>query len=110
MVLRGLQPPGTAAACPPAASPPAGNGTAFRLGDRVQQVRNNPHRGEAGVFNGSSGTITAVDVEAHQLTVSFPDGEVATSPSPTSTSWSTRVTSLREISKGRGFEFPEGAS
>ncbi|MFD8723927.1 ATP-dependent RecD-like DNA helicase [Streptomyces sp. NPDC059629] len=55
-------------------------GTAFRLGDRVQQVRNNPHRGEAGVFNGSSGTITAVDVEAHQLTVSFSDGEAATYP------------------------------
>ncbi|WP_369244392.1 AAA family ATPase [Streptomyces sp. R41] len=55
-------------------------GAAFRLGDRVQQVRNNPHRGEAGVFNGSSGTITAVDVEAHQLTVTFHDGEAATYP------------------------------
>ena len=33
------------------------DGAAFRLGDRVQQIRNNPHRGENGVFNGSSGTI-----------------------------------------------------
>ncbi|MGW7239556.1 SF1B family DNA helicase RecD2 [Streptomyces sp. NPDC054804] len=67
---------------PPAEDKPQhyNGGTAFRLGDRVQQVRNNPHRGEAGVFNGSSGTITAVDVEAHQLTVSFPDGEAATYP------------------------------
>ncbi|WP_445025451.1 SF1B family DNA helicase RecD2 [Streptomyces sp. SAS_270] len=55
-------------------------GTAFRRGDRVQQVRNNPHRGEAGIFNGSSGTITALDVETHQLTVTFPDGETADYP------------------------------
>ncbi|MER6359120.1 ATP-dependent RecD-like DNA helicase [Streptomyces sp. NPDC001634] len=55
-------------------------GTAFRVGDRVQQIRNNPHRGETGIFNGSSGTITAVDLESHQLTVAFPDGEVATYP------------------------------
>ncbi|MGW2937186.1 SF1B family DNA helicase RecD2 [Streptomyces sp. NPDC001156] len=55
-------------------------GTAFRVGDRVQQIRNNPHRGETGVFNGSSGTVTAVDLESHQLTVSFLDGEAATYP------------------------------
>ncbi|MCC2275501.1 ATP-dependent RecD-like DNA helicase [Streptomyces sp. ET3-23] len=55
-------------------------GAAFRLGDRVQQVRNNPHRGETGVFNGSSGTITAIDSETHQLTVTFHDGETATYP------------------------------
>ncbi|MEU5632866.1 ATP-dependent RecD-like DNA helicase [Streptomyces rishiriensis] len=55
-------------------------GCAFRLGDRVQQIRNNLHRGEAGIFNGSSGTITAVDPEAHQLTVTFQDGEAATYP------------------------------
>ncbi|MGW7004696.1 SF1B family DNA helicase RecD2 [Streptomyces sp. NPDC054933] len=55
-------------------------GAAFRLGDRVQQLRNNPHRGENGVFNGSSGTITAVDTETHQLTVTFHDGEAATYP------------------------------
>ena len=56
------------------------DGAAFRLGDRVQQIRNNPHRGENGVFNGSSGTISAVDTEAHQLTVTFLDGEMATYP------------------------------
>ncbi|MEU1601501.1 AAA family ATPase, partial [Streptomyces sp. NPDC005708] len=56
------------------------DGCAFRLGDRVQQIRNNPHRGDAGVFNGSSGTITAVDPEAHQLTVTFQGGEAATYP------------------------------
>ncbi|MFG2251614.1 SF1B family DNA helicase RecD2 [Streptomyces mirabilis] len=55
-------------------------GCAFRLGDRVQQIRNNPHRGETGVFNGSSGIITALDPEAHQLTVTFTDGETATYP------------------------------
>jgi exodeoxyribonuclease V alpha subunit len=55
-------------------------GAAFRLGDRVQQIRNNPHRGESGVFNGSSGTISAVNTETHQLTVTFHDGETATYP------------------------------
>ncbi|MGW9030835.1 SF1B family DNA helicase RecD2 [Streptomyces sp. NPDC055722] len=55
-------------------------GTAFRVGDRVQQIRNNPHRGETGIFNGSSGTVTAVDLESHQLTVAFLDGEAATYP------------------------------
>ncbi|NUK37701.1 ATP-dependent RecD-like DNA helicase [Streptomyces lunaelactis] len=55
-------------------------GTAFRLGDRVQQIRNNPHRGDTGVFNGSSGTITAVDLEAHHLTVTFTDGDIAAYP------------------------------
>ncbi|MEU6485960.1 ATP-dependent RecD-like DNA helicase [Streptomyces sp. NPDC046887] len=56
------------------------DGTAFRLGDRVQQIRNNPHRGASGVFNGSGGTVTAVDAESHQLTVTFTDGETAAYP------------------------------
>ncbi|WP_159425594.1 ATP-dependent RecD-like DNA helicase [Streptomyces sp. fd1-xmd] len=56
------------------------DGTAFRLGDRVQQIRNNPRRGGSGVFNGSSGTVTAVDVEAHELRVTFTDGETAVYP------------------------------
>lgn len=55
-------------------------GAAFRLGDRVLQIRNNPHRGESGVFNGSSGTVSAINTEAHQLTITFYDGETATYP------------------------------
>ncbi|MDJ0347203.1 ATP-dependent RecD-like DNA helicase [Streptomyces sp. H10-C2] len=55
-------------------------GTAFRLGDRVQQVRNNGHRGESGVFNGTSGIITAVESDTHHLTVTFDDGEHAVYP------------------------------
>lgn len=51
--------------------------SAFRLGDRVQQIRNNPKRGETGVFNGTSGLITMVDLEGHHLTVTFADGETA---------------------------------
>src|SRR2546421_13097951 len=38
--------------------------------------------GDAGVFNGSSGTVTAVDLEAHQLTIAFHDGETATYSPP----------------------------
>ncbi|WP_329568443.1 SF1B family DNA helicase RecD2 [Streptomyces sp. NBC_01361] len=55
-------------------------GTAYRLGDRVQQIRNNPHRGEVGIFNGTTGTITNIDTEAHHLTVTFTDGESAEYP------------------------------
>ncbi|MEU7246475.1 ATP-dependent RecD-like DNA helicase [Streptomyces sparsogenes] len=47
----------------------------FRLGDRVLQIRNQPHRGRTGVFNGSTGTITAIDTETRQLTVTFTDSE-----------------------------------
>ncbi|MEV3860038.1 ATP-dependent RecD-like DNA helicase [Streptomyces sp. NPDC050095] len=57
-------------------------GIAYRLGDRVQQIRNNPHRGDNGIFNGTSGTIAALDQEQHQLTVTFADGERAEYPFP----------------------------
>ncbi|MEV5777800.1 ATP-dependent RecD-like DNA helicase [Streptomyces antimycoticus] len=50
-------------------------GRIFRLGDRVLQIRNQPHRGTNGVFNGSTGTITAIDPHTYQLTVTFTDGE-----------------------------------
>ncbi len=56
------------------------DGAAFRLGDRIQQIRNNPHRGDTGVFNGTTGTITSVDPENHQLTVTFHDGDTADYP------------------------------
>ncbi|MGV9703723.1 hypothetical protein [Streptomyces sp. NPDC003483] len=55
----------------------------------VEAGRDNPHRGETGVFNGSSGTITALDPEAHQLAVTFTDGETATYPSTDLDDWST---------------------
>ncbi|MFD0441432.1 ATP-dependent RecD-like DNA helicase [Streptomyces indonesiensis] len=54
---------------------PSEKGRIFRLGDRVLQIRNQPHRGTGGVFNGSTGTITAIDTHFHQLAVTFTDGE-----------------------------------
>ncbi|AUA08111.1 ATP-binding domain-containing protein [Streptomyces sp. SID8382] len=62
---------------PPAPDKPQHHheGHIFRLGARVLQIRNQPHRGTGGVFNGSTGTITAIDTGAHQLTVTFIDGE-----------------------------------
>lgn len=67
---------------PPAADKPQQHhdGRAFRLRDRVQQIRNKPQRGPSGVFNGTSGTVTAIDFETHQLTVTFTDGEAADYP------------------------------
>ncbi|MFI0910506.1 SF1B family DNA helicase RecD2 [Streptomyces abikoensis] len=51
------------------------DGRVFRLGDRVLQIRNQPHRGTNGVFNGATGVITAIDTENHHLTVTHHDGE-----------------------------------
>ncbi|MFE1519609.1 ATP-dependent RecD-like DNA helicase [[Kitasatospora] papulosa] len=56
------------------------NGVAFRLGDRVLQIRNNPRRGADGVFNGATGLITGLDLEGHALTVTFTDGDSADYP------------------------------
>nr|WP_245738390.1 ATP-binding domain-containing protein [Streptomyces sparsogenes] len=39
------------------------------------QIRNQPHRGRTGVFNGSTGTITAIDTETRELAVTLNDGE-----------------------------------
>ncbi|MFD5752481.1 ATP-dependent RecD-like DNA helicase [Streptomyces sp. NPDC127033] len=50
-------------------------GHIYRLGDRVLQIRNQPHRGRNGIFNGSTGTITAIETETQHLTVTLHDGE-----------------------------------
>ncbi|MGX8910221.1 SF1B family DNA helicase RecD2 [Streptomyces netropsis] len=55
-------------------------GQTFRLGDRVLQIRNQPHRGTSGVFNGATGSITAIDTENQHLTVTHHDGEPVSYP------------------------------
>ncbi|POX43050.1 ATP-dependent RecD-like DNA helicase [Streptomyces sp. Ru73] len=52
----------------------------FREGDRVLQTKNRPQRGTNGVFNGSTGTVTTVNGEEQELTVTFSDGDVAVYP------------------------------
>ena len=49
-------------------------GTVYKIGDRVMQIRNNYDKS---VFNGDTGTITALDMGEQQLTVSFGDREIA---------------------------------
>jgi exodeoxyribonuclease V alpha subunit len=44
-------------------------GRAFRVGDKVTQLRNNYEKGAAGVFNGTVGVVTALSPEEHKLTV-----------------------------------------
>ena len=44
-------------------------GRVFRVGDKVTQLRNNYDKGEAGVFNGTVGVVTAVSLEEQSLTV-----------------------------------------
>ena len=58
--------------------------TAFRMGDKVMQTRNNyelewTRGGESGtgVFNGDIGYVTAIDAEANRLGVTFDDGRRA---------------------------------
>lgn len=44
-------------------------GRVFRVGDKVTQIRNNYEKGENGVFNGTVGVVTALDVDEQKLTV-----------------------------------------
>ncbi|MFG2000733.1 AAA family ATPase [Spirillospora sp. NPDC048911] len=50
-------------------------GRVFRIGDKVTQLRNNYDKGEAGVFNGTVGVVTALSVEEHTLTVRTDEDE-----------------------------------
>jgi exodeoxyribonuclease V alpha subunit len=47
----------------------------FRVGDRVIATRNDYHRGEHGVFNGTLGTVVDLDLKEAALTVETEDGE-----------------------------------
>ncbi|MFD3655736.1 ATP-dependent RecD-like DNA helicase [Streptomyces sp. NPDC058620] len=44
-------------------------GRVFRVGDKVTQIRNNYEKGENGVFNGTVGVVTSLDVDEQKLTV-----------------------------------------
>jgi exodeoxyribonuclease V alpha subunit len=44
-------------------------GRTFRVGDKVTQIRNNYEKGANGVFNGTVGVVTGLDLENQRLTV-----------------------------------------
>jgi exodeoxyribonuclease V alpha subunit len=44
-------------------------GRVFRVGDKVTQIRNNYEKGENGVFNGTVGVVTSLDLDEQRLTV-----------------------------------------
>ncbi len=44
-------------------------GRVFRVGDKVTQLRNNYHKGQAGIFNGTIGVVTGLSLEEQTLTV-----------------------------------------
>jgi exodeoxyribonuclease V alpha subunit len=50
-------------------------GRVFRVGDKVTQLRNNYDKGTAGVFNGTTGVVTAMSLEDHCLTVRTDEDE-----------------------------------
>ena len=50
-------------------------GRVFRVGDKVMQVRNDYSKGEAGVFNGSVGVVTAISLEDQQIKVLLDEDE-----------------------------------
>ncbi|WP_327003603.1 ATP-dependent RecD-like DNA helicase [Dactylosporangium sp. NBC_01737] len=50
-------------------------GRVFRIGDKVTQIRNNYDKGQAGVFNGTLGVITALSTEDQSLTVRTDEDE-----------------------------------
>ena len=45
----------------------------FRVGDKVTQIRNNYDKGQAGVFNGTVGLVTAQDPDEQTLIVRTDD-------------------------------------
>lgn len=44
-------------------------GRIFRVGDKVTQIRNNYDKGANGVFNGTVGVVTGIDLDEQRLTV-----------------------------------------
>ncbi|MEV4971686.1 SF1B family DNA helicase RecD2 [Streptomyces scopuliridis] len=44
-------------------------GRVFRVGDKVTQIRNNYDKGENGVFNGTVGVVTSLNMDDQRLTV-----------------------------------------
>jgi exodeoxyribonuclease V alpha subunit len=50
-------------------------GRVFRVGDKVSQIRNNYDKGANGVFNGTQGVVTTVDLNEATLTVRTEDDE-----------------------------------
>ncbi|PXY19013.1 SF1B family DNA helicase RecD2 [Prauserella muralis] len=50
-------------------------GRVFRPGDKVTQLRNNYDKGANGVFNGTQGVVTEVDLDEQTLTVHTDDDE-----------------------------------
>ncbi|MEH1100158.1 SF1B family DNA helicase RecD2 [Micromonospora sp. CPCC 205561] len=50
-------------------------GRVFRVGDKVTQIRNNYDKGQAGVFNGTVGVVTALSPDDQTLTVRTDEDE-----------------------------------
>lgn len=50
-------------------------GRVFRVGDKVTQIRNNYDKGANGVFNGTVGVVTGLDVVEQRLTVRTDEDE-----------------------------------
>ncbi|KOU68339.1 helicase [Streptomyces sp. WM4235] len=50
-------------------------GRVFRVGDKVTQIRNNYEKGANGVFNGTVGVVTALDLDEQKLTVRTEEDE-----------------------------------
>jgi exodeoxyribonuclease V alpha subunit len=44
-------------------------GRVFRVGDKITQIRNNYEKGANGVFNGTVGVVTGLDLDEQRLTV-----------------------------------------
>ena len=44
-------------------------GRVFRVGDKVTQLRNNYHKGQSGIFNGTVGVVTGLSLEEQTLTL-----------------------------------------
>ncbi|WP_327355912.1 SF1B family DNA helicase RecD2 [Streptomyces sp. NBC_01304] len=66
--LNGLLQQAITPACPDLPEKRFG-GRTFRVGDKVTQIRNNYDKGKNGVFNGTVGVVTALNLDDQRLTV-----------------------------------------
>ncbi|WP_049578840.1 ATP-dependent RecD-like DNA helicase [Streptomyces sp. SBT349] len=73
-VLNGLLQQAVTPAAPGLAEKRFG-GRVFRVGDKVTQIRNNYDKGANGVFNGTVGVVTSLDLDDQKLTVRTDEDE-----------------------------------
>ena len=49
----------------------------FRIGDKVMPIRNDPNKGSAGIFNGTTAVVSGLDPQSRTVQLRTDDGDIA---------------------------------